>query len=88
MLEARDAVAARNEATVMARGRAIIRFCNGNRITFADADQFVHGCGSFLLVYVRTSSGQVREISFCESDVKSTEFVAGNQDSVGFRKKI
>ena len=71
----------------MARGRATIRFRNGTRVTFTDADQFVHGCGSFLLVYVRTNSGQVREISFIESDVKSTEFIADDSYGVGFRKR-
>lgn len=70
----------------MARGRATIRFHNGSRVTFRDADQFVHGCGSFLLVYVRTNSGQVREVAFDEHTVKSTEFVAVHQSTIGFQK--
>jgi hypothetical protein len=65
-------------------GVALIRFTNGSRVTFHNADQIVHG-GSFLYVNVRCR-GQEREVSFRIAEVKSTEFVE-KMSEIGFRAK-
>lgn len=70
----------------MARGKATIRFRNGTQLEFADAEQFEHGCGAFVVLHLQDNDGRLTELAFAERDIASTALTT-EQQPVGFKRR-
>jgi hypothetical protein len=69
----------------MARGKATINFRNGTQLQFANACQFDHGCGDFVVLHLEEEDGRRTEITFAECDVQSTALTT-EVSHIGFRR--